>query len=83
MKIIANNDLCCFGAWEGGIDTLNELIANGDCDAVEAIIEDLYPDGITDTQLNDILWFEQDAIANWLGYDSWEEYTSSSDEDEE
>lgn len=83
MKITFDRDLSCFWAWDGGQDTLNELIANNDCANIESMIEDLYPDGLTDTQLNDILWFERDLIANWLGYDSWDEYTSSSDEDEE
>lgn len=35
-------------------------------DQVEAILEDLYPDGMTDTQINDLFWFEEDTIREWL-----------------
>ena len=28
----------------------------------------------TDTQINDLLWFERDAIAEHLGYKDWEAY---------
>ena len=31
------------------------------------MIEELYPDGLTDTQLNDILWFEEEWIYETLG----------------
>jgi hypothetical protein len=30
-------------------------------------MEDLYPDGLSETQLNDILWFEEDWIFEMLG----------------
>ena len=31
------------------------------------LICDLYPDGLTETQLNDLLWFEEDWIFETLG----------------
>ena len=73
-----------FEAWSGGKDTLDSL-SHSDCEKLEEQLEELYPNGMTDTELNDFLWFERDMIAEWLGYrdtdamfngdsDSWEEH---------
>ena len=38
------------------------------------ILEDAYKDDpLTLTQLNDFFWFEADTIAEWLGYESFED----------
>lgn len=58
MRIISETSLENFDAWCGARDTLNTLIENGVCDDLENILEEEYPDGLTETQLNDILWFE-------------------------
>lgn len=44
-----------------------ESLTNEQLDTVEAILEDLYPDGISATQLNDIFRFDFDQIKEWLG----------------
>ena len=73
-----------FEAWSGGKDTL-DCLSHSDCERLETNLEELYPDGMTDTELNDFLWFERDQIAELLGYrdtdamfngdsDSWEEH---------
>jgi hypothetical protein len=71
MKITSEISLENFEAWSGGADTMNELTAE-ELEQLESIIEDLYPDGMDETQLNDLLWFERDTIAEWLGYHDWE-----------
>ena len=43
-----------------------------DCDTLESYFETEYPDGINLTELNDIMRFEDDLIAELLGYDDWE-----------
>lgn len=67
MKIVSEISLESFEAWSGGKDTLDRVISEGKCDELEAMLEDLYPDGMTDTQLNDLLWFEPETVYNWLG----------------
>ena len=67
MKITSEISLKNFKAWSGAKDTLNKLIELDKCDELEFILEDLYPDGITNTQLNDILWFEDEWIYETLG----------------
>lgn len=71
MKII-NDDLKLrdFPAWSGAKDTKERIIEEGKEEAFEDMINELYPDGLTDTQLNDLLWFEEDFIFESLGIDT-------------
>ena len=60
-----------FEAWSGGKDTLNSLTWE-QREIVEQWIIDIYSgsDTIpTETDINDILWFERDAIYELLGLD--------------
>lgn len=82
MKVIQDIRLEDFEAWSGGKDTIDNLTTL-QLRALESILEDLYPEGMTDTQLNDILWFEKDAIANWLGYKSYDHLLGYDEEEEE
>jgi len=71
MKIVNDNlSLRNFEAWSGGKDTKQLILDNNKEDEFEFLMEDLYPDGMTDTQLNDILWFEEDWICETLGIDN-------------
>lgn len=56
MKIISDISLKDFGFWSGAKDTAEQL-TDEQFDQVEEVLEDLYPDGVTDTELNDIFWF--------------------------
>ena len=67
MKITSEMSLKNFKAWSGAKDTLNKLIELDKCDELEFILDDLYPDGLADTQLNDILWFDDEWIYETLG----------------
>lgn len=40
---------------------------------IEQILEHLYPEGLSEGALNAFFWFEDDVIAEWLGYKSFEE----------
>lgn len=67
MKITSEMSLKNFKAWAGGKVTLNKLIELDKCDELEFILDDLYPDGLTETELNDILWFDDEWIYETLG----------------
>ena len=84
MKITNEINLRDFEGWSGAVDTLNTL-TDEQKGALEAILEDLWPDGMDETSLNDLLWFENDAIAEWLGFEDWEdlERENSGEDDEE
>ena len=73
MKITSEMSLKNFKAWSGAKDTLNKLIELDKCDELEFILDGLYPDGLTDTQLNDILWFDDEWIFETLGIETEEE----------
>lgn len=67
MKITTETNLLNFDAWSGAIETKNTIIEKGLSREFDLLIEDLYPEGLTDTQLNDILRFEADWIFSSLG----------------
>lgn len=84
MKIYVDTSLNGFDAWSGGEDTLEVLREKDLCDTLEAYIEnDIFPDGCTDTELNDFLWFERDFIAELLGFSNWESLENKEEEEEE
>lgn len=67
MTITYELDLNSFKAWSGAVDTLDRIQREGKCTELESILEDTYPDGMTETELNDLLWFEADTVFEWLG----------------
>ena len=58
------------------VETQDTIINAGKADEFDAMIEELYPDGIGETELNDLLWFEDEWIYETLGI-------SEDDEEEE
>lgn len=66
MKIKSDISLENFEAWNGGKSTLDRIINEGKCSQLESMLEDLYPDGMTDTELNDLLWYDSDTVFEWL-----------------
>lgn len=71
MKICKEESLRNFDFWSGAKDTVKYLTFE-EFDTIESILEDIYPDGMDETTINDIFWFEDDTIADWLGFDSFE-----------
>ena len=67
MTITYELDLNSFQAWSGAKDTLERIQREGKCAELENVLEELYPDGMTETELNDLLWFEPETVYEWLG----------------
>lgn len=67
MTITYELDLESFEAWSGGEDTLNRVINEGKVSMLESILEDCYPDGMTETHLNDILRFDSEWVYEMCG----------------
>jgi hypothetical protein len=55
-----NTSILNFEAWSGAVDTQERIINEGKANDFDALIKDLYPDGLSETQLNDLLWFEEE-----------------------
>ena len=71
MKLYKYESLTEFEFWSGARDTVKYLTED-ELDAIEEMLEELYPDGMDETELNDLFWFEEDTIAEWLGYKDFE-----------
>ena len=83
MKLCTETTLDSFEFWSGARPHAEQL-TNREMDTIESIFEELYPEGMTETAINDFFWFEPDTIAEWLGYEDWEDLESDrADEDDE
>lgn len=80
MKIYSEMSIADFKAWSGAVDTQKRIIAENMENEFDCMIEEMYPDGLTDTELNDILWFEEEWIYESLGIS--EEEDDEDDEEE-
>lgn len=74
MKIICEESVRNFGFWSGGKDRADGVKCDADWDIIDNELESIYPDGMTDDELNNLFWFDFDTIAQWLGYKSEEHY---------
>ena len=83
MTITYELDLNSFQAWSGAKDTLDRVQREGKCAELENILEELYPDGMTETELNDLLWFDSESVYEWLGIRSEEQIEKEIKEAEE
>lgn len=81
MKIYEEKSLSNFEFWSGAKDRTCWL-TDRDFDIIENTFEELYPDGMEDTQINDMFWFDEDWVAEILGYSDWEELEEDRSEDE-
>lgn len=67
MRIYSELDLNTFEAWSGAVNTLDRIRREGKCEELEGILEESYPEGIDETELNDLLWFELETVYEWVG----------------
>lgn len=78
LKIINECGLNNFDFWNGAKDRAAKLTEQ-DFDLIECELKMLYPEGLTDTQLNDLFWFDFDFIVQILGYDDEEAFDKELD----
>ena len=65
MKIIM--DFSDYQPWAGARDTYALIECNNKLEDLDELITECYPDGLTETELNDILWFDSDWVLSSLG----------------
>ena len=70
MKTHTETTLRNFNAWSGAKDTKELILENRKEDEFDTLIEELYPDGLSEGMLNDILWFEEEWICEMLNIDN-------------
>ncbi len=54
MKVYREITLLQFEAWSGAKETQLAIVKEGLSEAFDSLIEELYPDGIDETALNDL-----------------------------
>lgn len=72
MKIYYYNYLCDFNFWCGAEDNVKYLTKD-DLTVIELELEEMYPDGIEETELNDLFRFDMDEVSKILGYDDFDD----------
>lgn len=80
MKVIMDISLNAYVTRNEGKALLNRIIDEGKENLFEAILEDLYPEGITENQIDDLLAYNEDDICNWLQIPTEEELKEKRDE---
>lgn len=65
MEVLIDTKLVDFEFWAGAKDNAF-LLTYDELDRLEGIIEDLFVGTPTETQINDLFWFEFDLICDWL-----------------
>ncbi len=71
MKTInENTSLTTFKFWSGAKD---HSFTNNELKEIENQLTDLYPEGMTETQINDLFWFEEEFLCSCIGLNN-EEY---------
>lgn len=72
MKIYKEESLRNFEFWSGAKENAKEF-TDEQIDQIEAILEDMYPEGMDETEINDLFWFEPETLHEWLGIEEEEE----------
>lgn len=67
MTIRYELNLETFEAWNGAVRTLDRVRREGKCNELDQVLEELYPDGMSEIELNDLLRYDADSVYAWLG----------------
>ena len=82
MRLYVDFDIEEFEAWSGGVDTKNAIIEAGKSEEFNALVDDIFMDGCTDTEMNDYLWFDSENIYEMLGLNEDGDEEEKEDEEE-
>lgn len=75
MTIKTEQSLRNFEFWSGAKANA-EMMTAEELDSVENELEAMYPEGMTDTEINDLFWFDFDYVCELIGL----EYDAENDE---
>ena len=66
MKTYTETSIRNFDAWSGAKETQELILEHGKEKYFDYLMEELYPDGLSETQLNDILWHDSEWVLDSL-----------------
>ena len=72
MKIYEEKELKNIKFWGGAVDRVKYL-TEADLERIEESLNGLFPDGISEESLNDMFLFNEDFLAEILGFQNFEE----------
>ena len=73
MKIYREESLSNFEFWSGAISNAEEFTFE-ELDRIGDMLEAESPDGMDETEINDLMWFEPEYLANLIGLE-WDSET--------
>ena len=73
MKITKEIRLSQFEFW-GGAKKFAKQLTYSELNELEGYIEDFLIENLTETDINDLFWFEDEMICEWLDLDIYEVY---------
>ena len=73
MTITKEIRLTQFEFWSGA-KQFSEQLTYSELNQLEGYIEDFFIDGLTETDINDLFWFQDEQVCEWLGLDIDEVY---------
>ena len=53
--------------WSGALDTLGTITQNDKLQDLMGLLEEMYPEPVSITTINDLLWFDDDYLFEQLG----------------
>lgn len=71
MRVSKELNLTSFDFWSGA---KNHEFTRSELEQIENSLEDLYPDGMEETEVNDLFWFEEEFLCELIGVDYEEDY---------
>ncbi len=66
MKIFWEVSLTNFEFWSGAKDRAAKL-TDDELEQIESMLEELFPEGIDKTAVNDLFWFDFESVLEWIG----------------
>lgn len=82
VKIYSEIDIRDFEFWEGAEYTADAFTEEELATIQDRLVE-LYPDGMSDVELNDLFWHDEDFVAELAGYSSFENVKIGKTKDDE
>ncbi|ANS03086.1 hypothetical protein [uncultured Mediterranean phage uvDeep1-CGR2-KM23-C896] len=68
MKLITETNLTDFDFWSGARYFADKLTYS-ELKSISEQLKEIYPDGMTDTQINDLFWFDEEFICRLISED--------------
>ena len=69
MKLYSETSLSDFNFWSGAKDNVKKLTIP-QLGEIESQLEDIYPEGMDETELNDLFRFDFETLCEWIGIDA-------------